>query len=155
MWYCIWNSQVCKLLCAIIWVALACDEVKFDVIAIPDATLDLFEDLDAEEGSDYSLLKDLVGCITCSASDCLSTEFIHFDDDVPTCMEYNAENWESEFFDELDNDRNASHDRGYGISKHDRGYANMAMGIGVLINKLSTVSIVSTKQTTIDDYFQT
>ena len=131
--------------------------------------------MDAEEGSDYSFLKNLVGCITCSASDCLPTEFIHFDD----------ENWESEFFDKLATDRNASDDRD--MDKQDvdnvdeqlcvlklksfanvlksledaqiyltyRGYANMAMDIGVLMNKLSTVSIVSTKQTTIDDYFQT
>ena len=94
-----------NVLCTIKWVAHAWDEVKaetikkcfckagilntsFNVTAIPDATLDPFEVLDDEEGSKYSQLEDLVGCITCGAIDCLSTEFVHFDDDVPTCMEY-------------------------------------------------------------------
>ena len=34
-------------------------------------------------------------------------------------------------------------------------HAGMAMDIGVLMNKLSNVSILTIKQTAIDDYFQT
>ena len=96
-----------------------------------------------------------------------------------------TENWESEFFDELATDRNVSNDHDMDEQDVDdvdeqfcvlklksfaqvfksledaqtyldyRGYADMAMDTGILMNKLSTMNILSTKQTAIDDYSQT
>ena len=96
-----------------------------------------------------------------------------------------TENWESEFFDELTTDRNVSNDHDMDEQDVDdvdeqfcvlklksfaqvfksledaqtyldyRGYADMAMDTGILMNKLSTMNILSTKQTAIDDYSQT
>ena len=77
---------------------------------------DPFADLD----EDFSNLKNLVQLVVADGSSTeLPSEYIHFDDQISTYMEYDSEHWESQFFSELTTTDSADIDELYGDAEAD------------------------------------